>query len=437
MVEMLSPTVTTNGSRTEQHDPYVAYGTTGLVQYAGRIAEEYLRAWRGTQKKKTIQEMHTDAIIAASLLIYEMLIRQVTWDFAVAGQDNLAQEHAAFARQVWFEDHQTAWTNVVSEILTMLSWGFAPIQMVLKRRQGDNRDPALHSRFNDGRIGLSQLFLHGQETVERWFIDTDHGGRLEGFEQQDTIGGKRYAISLERILLFRTRVYKQNPEGSSLLRGAYLPWYHKKNYDVFQGIGIERDTAGLHVIRIPKVVMEDPAYLSIYNDYKKMAVNLRNDEQAGLVLPSDRDDKGHFYYDVERIQSVGGQRQIDIGKAIDQKNLEMLLALMTDILVVGHEKIGSLALHSSKTSLLSTALGGIMDIIVEGVHRQGMPRLWRVNGFPPETMPRLAHGDIEQQNLEEVANFILRLSQAGFQVDDLEPEVRRRTGFPMRIEERV
>ena len=430
--------ITTNGHRAEQHDPYVAYGTTGLKQFGGRIAEEYLRAWKGGQRVKTIQEMQTDAVIAASLLVYEMLIRQVTWDFEASGPDNLAQEHAAFARQVWFEDHQTAWTNVVSEILTMLSWGFAPLQMVLKRRSGANRDPDVHSQFSDGRIGIGQLFLHGQETVDHWFIDTDHGGRLEGFQQLDTYTGRRYDIAIERLLLFRTRVVKGNPEGgASILRGAYIPWYHKKNYDVLQGIGIERDTAGLHVIRIPKVIMEDAAHVSIYDAYKKMAVNLRNDEQAGLVLPSDRDDKGHLYYDVERIGGVGATARIDIDKAIQAKNLEMLLALMTDILVVGHESVGSFALASSKTSLLSTALGGILDIITEGVNRQGQPRLWRLNAFPMETMPRMVHGDVEYQSLEEVANFILRLSQAGFQVDDLEPEVRRRTGFPLRVEETV
>ena len=110
---------------------------------------------------------------------------------------------------------------------------------------------------------------------------------------------------------------------------------------------------------------------------------------------------------------------------------------MTDLLVVGHEKVGSFALASSKTSLLSTALGGILDIVTEGVNRQGMPRLWRVNGFPVETMPPMVHGDIEHQSLEEVANFILRLSQAGFQVEDLEPEVRRRTGFPLKVQETV
>ena len=166
-----------------------------------------------------------------------------------------------------------------------------------------------------------------------------------------------------------------------------------------------------------------------------MAVNLRNDEQAGIVLPSDRDDKGHLYYEVERIGGVGQAQRMDIGKAIEQKNLEILLALMTDVLVVGHEKIGSFALASSKTSLLSTALGGIMDVITETVNRVGMPRLWRVNGFPVETMPSMVHGDIEAQSLEEIGNFILRLAQAGFQVEDLEPEVRRRTGFPLRIDE--
>lgn len=428
---MADTRLTTNGQQTEQHDPFVAYGITGLVHWGGRLAEEYLRAWIPPRKTKTIQEMQTDAIIAASLLVYEMLIRQVRWDVEPASEEMLAQEHAAFARQVWLEDHQTAWTNVVSEILTMLPWGFAPIQMVLKRRNGAHRDPDLSSQHDDGRIGISQLFLHGQETVDHWFLDTEAGGRIDGFEQWDWTTGKRYAIAMERVLLFRTRTTKGNPEGgASILRGAYIPWYHKKNYDVLQGIGIERDTAGLHVIRVPKVIMEDVAYASIYNDYKKMAVNLRNDEQAGVVLPSDRNAQGHFYYDVERLQAVG-QRQIDVGKAIDQKNLEMLLALMTDLLIVGHEKIGSFALASSKTSLLSTALGGIMDIITEGVNRQGMPRLWRVNGFPPETMPRMIHGDVEYQSLEEVANFILKLSQSGLRVDDLENEVRRRTGFPL------
>ena len=430
--------ITTNGHRTEQHDPYVAYGTTGLKQFGGRISEEYLRAWKGGQKVKTIQEMQTDAVIAASLLVYEMLIRQVTWDFEASGPDNLAQEHAAFARQVWFEDHQTAWTNVVSEILTMLSWGFAPIQMVLKRRSGANRDPDIHSQFSDGRIGIGQLFLHGQETVDHWFIDTDHGGRLEGFQQLDTYTGRRYDIAMERVLLFRTRVVKGNPEGgASILRGAYIPWDHKKNYDVLQGIGIERDTAGIHVIRIPKVIMEDAAHLSIYDAYKKMAVNLRNDEQAGLVLPSDRDDKGHLYYDVERIGGVGSTSRIDIGKAIEQKNLEILLSLMTDLLVIGHEKVGSFSLASSKTSLLSSGLGGIMGVIVETINRIGQPRIWRVNGLPMATMPRLVHGDIEHVDLDEIGNFILKLSQSGLRIDDLENEIRRRSGFPIAAHEEM
>jgi hypothetical protein len=314
----------------------------------------------------------------------------------------------------------------------MLSWGFAPLQMVLKRRQGENRDPDVHSQFNDGRIGISQLFLHGQETVDHWFIDTDHGGRLDGFQQLDTYTGRRYDIAMERVLLFRTRVVKGNPEGgASILRGAYIPWYHKKNYDVLQGIGIERDTAGLHVIRIPKVIMEDAAHVSIYDAYKKMAVNLRNDDQAGLVLPSDRDDKGHLYYDVERIGGVGAASRIDIGKAIEQKNLEILLALMTDLLVVGHESVGSFALASSKTSLLSTGLGAILDIVSETVNRVGTPRLWRLNAFPKETEPTMVHGDIESVDLNELSNFILRLSQAGFQINDLESEIRRRSGLPL------
>jgi hypothetical protein len=58
-------------------------------------------------------------------------------------------------------------------------------------------------------------------------------------------------IPIEKMLLFRTTVQRNNPEGRSMLRTAYRPWRNKKRIEEIEGVGIERDLAGLPMARIP------------------------------------------------------------------------------------------------------------------------------------------------------------------------------------------
>jgi hypothetical protein len=49
---------------------------------------------------------------------------------------------------------------------------------------------------------------------------------------------------------------KNNPEGRSLLRNAYRPWYYKHRIEEIEAVGVERDLAGLPIAYLP------PEYLS-------------------------------------------------------------------------------------------------------------------------------------------------------------------------------
>ncbi|WP_155274431.1 hypothetical protein [Piscirickettsia salmonis] len=49
--------------------------------------------------------------------------------------------------------------------------------------------------------------------------------------------------------MFRTTSRKGNPEGRSILRNAYQPWYYKKNLESIESIGIERNLVGLLTLR--------------------------------------------------------------------------------------------------------------------------------------------------------------------------------------------
>ena len=418
-----------NGQTLTRPQLFGELGTSGLAHWGGRLHEEFLQAWKSSQKQKTIKEMQTDAVVSASFLVYSLLIRQASWEIQAAAEDNLAQEHAEFARSVLFDDMSHTWDHALSETLTMLAWGWSFLEIVYKKRQGESRNPAQHSQFTDGRIGLRKLALRSQDTLDYWALDEEGG--IQALHQWDanSPGHLQSTIPIEKALLFRTSMHKGSPEGQSLLRSAFISWFQKKHIAQLQAIGIERDAAGLPVVRVPNDILTLTDHAATLTAYKKLAVNLRNDEQAGVVLPSDRDEHGQYLYGLDLL-SAAGAKQFDTVGVLKWLDLQILLSLMTDVIIVGHEQVGSFALASSKTSLLSFALGGIMQSITTVVNRHLMPRLWRLNGLPLATMPQLIHGDIETQSLEEISNFVLRLSQAGFQVDDLENEVRRRTGFP-------
>jgi hypothetical protein len=105
----------------------------------------------------------------------------------------------------------------VSESLSMLPYGFAPHEIVYKRRLGEQkRDSGKpSSEYDDGKIGWAKLALRGQDTILKWFFDEE--GNVTGLTQQPWFGGL-IDIPIEKLLLFRPRAWKNNPEGYSILR---------------------------------------------------------------------------------------------------------------------------------------------------------------------------------------------------------------------------
>jgi len=65
------------------------------------------------------------------------------------------------------------------------------------------------SQFKDGRIGWHQLPIRGQETVFKWFMDTN--GQITGVTQQPWVG-QLIDIPAPKFLLFRPTAHKNNPE---------------------------------------------------------------------------------------------------------------------------------------------------------------------------------------------------------------------------------
>lgn len=387
-------------------------GRTGLVQFSGYIHEEYLRELQGSRWAKNVREMTTnDPIVCAPFFAIDKFTRQVTWDIEAASDSSEDQERAEFIRSALFEDMQQPWRETISEIHSYLPWGFSLHEIVYKKRDGVN------SKFNDGKVGWHKWPIRAQESKSRWWFD-DHGEIL-GMYQIAAPSYKEVLIPMDKALLFRTSTHKNNPEGHSLCRAIFRPWYFKKNIQNIEAIGIERDLAGLPVIYAPSEILdaEDGTDEAAVRDYlKKMLTNIKNNEQGGALFSSAVYEGSNApHYKLELLSS-GGAKQFDTRRVIQAYNLEITITLLMDFMMMGHEKVGSFALASSKTEMFSYALGAFLDSDCEVVNRYAIPRLLALNGMPAENPPKLTHGDIESIELREIAEFISTMSGAGYRL---------------------
>ena len=176
-------------------------------------------------------------------------------------------------------------------------------------------------------------------------------------------------------MLFRTESAKDNPEGRSILRNAYRPWYFKRRIQEIEAIGVERDLAGLPVFHAPNGIdiwdVNDPEMVNTHASLLKMVKNIRRDEYEGLVLP--------YGYEFELV-STGGTRQFDTNAIINRYDTKIAQTVLADFIMLGHEKVGSFALSSDKTELFSVAISSFLDIICETFNSQGIPSLIDING---------------------------------------------------------
>jgi hypothetical protein len=243
---------------------------------------------------------------------------------------------------------------------------------------------------------------------------------------------QRFTIPIQKSLLFRTSVFKNNPEGFSMLRRAYRSWFFKKRIEEIEGIGIERDLAGLPQLIPPEGVdlfnPNDSAAVALLQRAERMVRNIRRDEQEGIVLPRGWEVK---------LLSTGGRRQFDTNQIVTRYDQRMAMSVLADFILLGHAQVGSFALSDSKTHLFAVALGSFLDIIAGVINAHGIPGLLRLNGEPVDNPPQLVHGDVEDPDLTGIGDFITKLSSSGIDLTDsaMERHLRQAANFPERDEE--
>jgi len=411
-------------------DHTVELGATGLKHFGGILDEEFNPKLKGKRGREVFQEMsENDPVVGAVLFAIEMLLRQVTWDVDAASDDEQDQANADFLREC-MDDLDRPWSEVISEILSMLVYGWQATHPVYKLRRGHGA--AVASQHEDGKIGWAKLPTRAQDTIYNWMLSDN--GEVEGMVQMAPPTYEVVDIVSERLILFRTTSRKGSPEGRSVLRSAYQPWFFKKKIEVCEAIGIERNLTGMPMAKVPAEYLSSSASAAekaMVDQLKRLVRNVRLDEQMGVVFPSLRDEQGNEMFTFELLSS-SGRTTIDTSSVVDRYNTMIAVTVLADFVLLGQQKVGSFALASSKTEIFATALGAWATSIADTFNRVEVPRLFALNGWSGP-LPQIVPGDIEERDLGALGEFLSKMASAGmmlFPDEELERYVRRAAGLP-------
>jgi len=365
-----------------------------------------------------------DPVIGAALTILEQTIRKASW-FVELKEESQLQQRAANHLRECTEDMSHTWDDMVSEIVTMFPFGWAWLELVYKMRKGDVRDPKRKSKFNDGKVGWRKIALRMQTSFFRWDFDRDGG--IQGMVQNPAPEFKFHNIPISKSLLFRTKKDGNNPEGRSLLRNAYRPWFIKKNIEEIEAIGIERDLIGMPVIKPPENFdIDSKENIGVKAKVQTLLYALRRDEQDGIFLPPG--------WEIEVLGAGRAtRRQFDIDKVISRYDKRIAMSTLTQAIMLGADRVGSFALSRTHVDdFFLVAAQGYLIAVAETINRFAVPELFKRNpefaglvadGKNPEFVP----GKISAPTLSEVGEYVKNVSEAGFDLggEEIAQDLRR------------
>jgi len=421
----------------DPEEKFVEVGLTGLDIQGGQVYEEFLPDLKGDKGRKVFREMRdNDPVVGAMLFVIENLVRHVTWSVSPGGASPQDRQAADFLTSC-MSDLSAPWSEFIAEVLSMLPFGWAYHEVVYKMRGGQTEDSKTRSRFSDGLIGWRKMPIRAQETLDRW--DFDEGGGVRAMIQAPPTGGGTRRIPIEKALLFRTSAHKNNPEGRSVLRNAYVPWYYKNRVQKIEAIGLERDLAGIPLIGVPPELLAKnatPAQKESLEAFKTLGKNVRRDEQHSIIFPLAFDDNGNQLYKFE-LAGPTRIKQFNTDTIIERYNKDIAIVGLADFILLGHEKVGSLALASSKTHLFAVAIGSYLDSIRDVLNSHAVPKLLAFNPGLTGELPAFVHGDIETPDLKDLAEYISKLAGVGaLELDqELEAHLRRVGNLPEKTSE--
>ena len=385
------------------------YGVPGLQQWGGNVQEQWITALRTSEKRiKIYDEMSRmnptgAAMIQTTTMFMKSVAPQVT-----PGGDSAVDIEMAEHVEHNLHTMSRSLEEIIGDIVLYIVYGFFDEELVYERRE-------------DGKIYWRKWAPRHPVTLDHWELD-DNGG-LHGMWQ--SWENSSVYIPIEKLLHFTTTgAGKGNPEGQSVLEGAYQPWFYIKNLSILQAIICER-LSGTPVINMPQEADLSSDAGSDLTKAKRIVRNVKAGSEMGLTLPAGWE----FKYEMPAAGPA-----IDIGDVIQSHKKDFAETMMMGFIVMGSSnESGSWAMIKDKSAMYISALNTFLRQIASVINRHGIPRLMKLNAYPePENYPKIVFPKITKIDIGDYAEIISKGYNAGILTYDLETEksVRETIGLP-------
>lgn len=437
-----------NMPQTVDHKPIVV--PVGYSGYEGwrYHTDDYRTELSGIEGLRLLEEMASDdMIIASGLQAIESLMRPAvrTLEPAEHAQGNRALELV----EMCMENLATPWSEFIGQVLSCLIFGhsvFAPVWAECNEKDVRYKWVEFQPR---PQLTLRYWSMDGAGQVQGWYQDAsilwqysggflssggflwgtnwdNRGVALTGPEKDDMLNDynaaakdnlKQYGwfwLPREQMLMFRRAARDGNPMGSSLIRPCYAGWRNMRELERIEGIALERFGGGLPVIKAPLDFWEKnhPLLKVLY----EIVRNVRMDESAGVVMPSDVNEDGKPLLDFE-LQSTAS-RAADISAPINRYAKRILMTMMADVMMVGHESVGTQSLAETKDQLLLRSIDQYLTIISHEFNTRAIPQLLAMNNVDIAAAPKLTLTAPRTQSAKDLAQMLQALAQADFMLAD-------------------
>jgi hypothetical protein len=381
------------------------FGHSGIKQFSGRIYEEFLSSLQGPKGIAVYREMsENDEVVGSSLYAMERIIAQADWFVSPADDSNESLRDAEFLRSC-MNDMEHSWSDFILEAFSCIAFGWCICEEVFKLRKGSSENKRTNSKFTDGMIGWRKISRRLQWTLYQWDIDNSNGDILGMVQNPPPDYGFHY-IPINKCAYFRTRLAGNNPEGRSVLRNSYKPYYYKKTIQILEAIGVERDLVGLPVIEPPEDFdIDDKDNAPMLVHVKSILANLRRDEQDGIFLPPG--------WKISLLGSGATRRQFDVDKIINRYDKRIAITMLAQFIMLGMDRVGSFALSNNQNDLFKLAVQGYLNRMAETINTYTIPRLFKLNPTlsTREKFPKVIPGNISAPNLTDLAAYINALGR--------------------------
>lgn len=368
---------------------------TGLSHWRGIIAEEYLPQLRPWSKAARVyREMIDDSTVGALLEAVRTPLLSAEFNVEAVSSGSEDKRAAKYLKESLFKMPDMEWREHVEEMLDFMAYGFALSEIVFWRKKGEVR--------------LATLMPVGQETIHDWGNKFDRYGNPISVRQQIPSTGKIKEAPLHKLVHFTFRSRKRNPFGMSLLRSLYRPWFFKKNIEVLEAIGVERDVGNMPVAEVGETTLTE----SQYNDLKAALEAFRVDKAAYLITPP-----------MTKITAYAGGNKVYNTREIirDWQNI-IRQRFFATFISLGTEQVGTQALAREQTTFFASILKGVQNRMLSIWTRQLMPHIFRFSKYSIDDMPLLQWSEPGKENIQMMAQAMATLTNSGIvhTDDDLE-----------------